>query len=109
MTRNEFHNDLMDALTMIKSDFEKAAQNLAQCYGVPNFSNGWTGWDMQANVSNKNLEIPLEDMTADQADQVVFLLNEMLDSLQVVKRKAEHWAVAKRDWENRMDYECDDD
>lgn len=109
MTRNELHADLMDALTMTKGDFENAAKNLSQCYGLPNLSNGWTGWDMQADVQDKNLEIPLDDMTADQADQVVFLLNEMLDSLKVVKRQAEHWAVAKREWENRMDYECDDD
>lgn len=109
MTRNEFHADLQDALTMTKNDFEKAAQNLAQCYGMPNFAEGWTGWDMQADVSDKNLEIPLDKMTADQADHVVFLINEMLDSMKVVKRQAEYWAVAKREWENRMEYECDDD
>lgn len=106
MTRNEFHADLQDALTMTKNDFEKAAQNLAQCYGMPNFAEGWTGWDMQADVSDKNLEIPLDKMTA---DHVVFLINEMLDSMKVVKRQAEYWAVAKREWENRMEYECDDD
>lgn len=109
MTRDNLNANLMEALIVATNDFEKTAQSLAQCYGMPNFSEGWTGWDMQADVSDKNAEIPLGQVTADQADLVVYLLNEMLDSFKSVKDAAEYWAAAKREWENRMDYECEDD
>lgn len=108
MTRNELNASLMEDILDAQHDFETAAKRLDDCYGIPDLANFWTGMEI-GRKSNRNAICPLGSMTADEADQVAFMIEDILNGLKKVHQHASEWAIAKRAYENRMDYECEGD
>lgn len=108
MTRNELNIELMENVQETRQDFRQAAHDLSLYFDMPNLSEGWSTIDF-GDFSVEDTKIPLEGMTADQADYVVGMISDMLSDFERVRRMAEYWADAVRAYENRMEYECDDD